>query len=71
MFTYYCNTVTAVFLFCIIQGPLKGNRQNKNKAQNLRNLSNRNLGTPKIQRQNRYVHVLSFCEDLHMHVGSI
>jgi len=36
-----------------MRGPLKGNRQNKNKAQNARNLSNRNLGTPKLQRQNR------------------
>lgn len=36
-----------------MQGPLKGNRQNKNKPQNARNMSNRNLGTPKLQRRNR------------------
>ena len=45
-----------------IQGPLKGNRQNKNKPQVTRNLSNRNLGTPKLQRRNRYQ--LSFYEDV-------
>lgn len=37
-----------------MQGPLKGNRQNKNKPQNARNMSNRNLGTPKLQRRNRF-----------------